>query len=58
MQFVSVDFNLIVHEWCLGGVLWVLDCIWMVSLDVHGVRMRLRGYLGSHPLQSGEFTPF
>ena len=39
-------------------VLGVLDCIWMVSLDVYGVRMCLRGYLGAHPLQSGEFTPF
>ena len=47
----------LVHELCLGNVLGVLDCIWMVSLDVYGVRMCLRDYLGVHPLQSGEFTP-
>ena len=46
------------HEWCLEGVLWVLDCIWLVSLYVCSVWMCLRGYLGAHPLQSGEFTPF
>ena len=57
MQFVSVDFNCQMFK-CLGDVLGVLDCIWMVSLDVYCVRMRLRGYLGSHLLRSGEFTPF
>ena len=46
------------HELCLGNVLGVLDCIWMVSLDVYGVRMCLRDYLGAHPLQSSEFTLF
>ena len=30
----------------------------MVSLDVCGVRMCLRGYLGANPLQGGEFTLF
>ena len=38
---------------CFGGI----GFIWMVSLDVYGVRMCLRGYLGAHPLKSGEFTP-
>ena len=41
-----------------GGCFGVLDCIWMVSLDVYSVRMCLRGYLGAHPLHSAEFTPF
>ena len=36
---------------CIGG-------IWMVSLDVCGVRMCLNGCLGAHPLQGGEFTLF
>ena len=42
----------------MGDVLGVLDCIWMVSLDVYGVRMCLRDYPGAHPLQSSEFTLF
>ena len=48
----------IVHEQCLGNVLGVMDCFCMVSLDVYNVWMCLRNYLGAHPLQNGEFTPF
>ena len=40
-----------------GGCLGVLDCFWLVSLDVYGIKMCLMGYLGAHPLQSWEFTP-
>ena len=60
MSGVSVCFCSlqIVHEQCLGNVLGVLDCICMVSLDVYNVWMCLRDYLGAHPLQNGEFTPF
>ena len=32
--------------------------IWMVSLDVCGVRICLRGDLGAHTLQGGELTRF
>ena len=48
-----------INAWIVSGVCFgVLDCIWMVSMDVYGVWMCLRGYLGAHPLQSWEFTPF
>ena len=60
MSWNSVGVNLfllmsicawMVSGGCIGG-------IWMVSLDVCGVRMCLNGCLGAHPLQGGEFTLF
>ena len=42
----------------MNGVWVMLDCIEMVSLNVYSVPMCLRDYLGAHPLQSGDFTPF